>query len=220
MSSTPLQLGAVLYPGFEMLDLFGPLEMFSMLGNEQVQIHTIAEQVGLVPTAIAGDGPLGPKVQADYSFANAPALDMLLIPGGFGTFPALESSVFLDFLRHRAAQAQIVASVCTGSALLAKAGLLDGLRATSNKQFFDLSVAQSDAVTWVEAARWVEAGKFFTSSGVSAGMDMSIAIITKLFGEQAAASVLAGAEYTWHQDSTSDPFVSHLNEALNNAPTA
>jgi putative intracellular protease/amidase len=219
MSNTPLQLGAVLYPGFEMLDLFGPLEMFSMLGNEQVNIHTIAEQVGLVPTAIAGDGPLGPKVQADFSFADAPALDMLLLPGGFGTFPALENPLLLDFLRDRSAQAKIVASVCTGSALLAKAGLLDGLQATSNKQFFDLSVAQSDAVIWVEAARWVEAGKFFTSSGVSAGMDMSIAIITKLFGEQAAAGVLAGAEYTWHQDSTVDPFVSHLNEALKNAPT-
>jgi len=201
-----------------MLDLFGPLEMFSMLGNEQVQIRTVAEEVGLVPTAIAADGPLGPKVQADYSFSNAPALDILLLPGGFGTFPALESTAMLDFLRDRAASAQAVASVCTGSALLAKAGLLDGLEATSNKQFFALSVAQSDAVSWVEAARWVEAGKFFTSSGVSAGMDMSIAIINKFFGEQAAQSVLTGAEYTWHQDSTSDPFVKHLNEALQDAP--
>lgn len=217
MSDTPFQLGAILYPEFEMLDLFGPLEMFSMLGHKQVNIHTIAEQAELVPTAFAGDGPFGPKVQADYSFANAPKLDMLLLPGGMGTFPALENASLLNFLNERAAEATVVASVCTGSAILAKAGLLDGLRATSNKQFFNLSVEQSNAVDWVEEARWVEAGKFYTSSGVSAGMDMSIAIITKLFGAEAAASVMASAEYTWHEDSTTDPFIKHLNEALGGA---
>jgi transcriptional regulator GlxA family with amidase domain len=211
MSNTPLSIGAILYPGFEMLDLFGPLEMFSMLGRDAMQIHMIAERAGPVGAAVAADVGIGPKALAEYAFDGAPALDVLLIPGGFGTVPALESESLMKFLQHRAKDARIVASVCTGSALLARAGLLDGRRATSNKQFFALSTVQSDKVEWVERARWVEDGKFFTSSGVSAGMDMTLAIIGQLFGDQTAETVATATEYTWHRDPDNDPFASELN---------
>lgn len=214
MTNAPFRLGALLYPGFEMLDLFGPLEMFSMLGSQAVTIHTVAERPGPVAAALGPEVGAGPKVVADYGFADAPALDGLLVPGGFGTVPELANDALLKFIRERAATARVVASVCTGSALLAKAGVLDGRRATSNKQFFELARSQSDRVAWAERARWVEDGPFFTSSGVSAGTDMSLAIIEGLFGTEAAETVMKAAEYTWHRDADDDPFASELNSLV------
>lgn len=211
---TPLQVGGLLYPGFEMLDLFGPLEMFSLLGSERVAIHTVATNPAPVAAAMGSGAPSGPKVVADYTFDSAPRLDLLIIPGGFGTFPALEDASLLEYLRGLAKSGTILASVCTGSALLAKAGLLDGKQATSNKQYFDLVRAQGAQVNWVAAARWVDAGQFVTSSGVSAGMDMALALIARLFDETTADTVATGAEYTRHRDADTDPFITHLNAAL------
>jgi len=210
--SQPLTVGAVLYPGFEMLDLFGPLEMYSMLGAEAVKIVTVAEQAAPVSAAVSMAIDAGPQVVAETDFHNAPPLDIILVPGGFGTLPALENSALLEFLSARAKNAQVVSSVCTGSALLAKAGLLDGRRATSNKQLFVLSTQITDQVEWVESARWVEDGKFWTSSGVSAGMDMTLAIVAKLAGEDTAETVSKGTEYSWHRDADTDPFASELNK--------
>ncbi len=211
MSDAPLSLGAVIHPGFEMLDMFGPLEMFSCLGTSRIDIHMIAERKGPVSATIATDGPVGPQVVAEYDFQDAPDLDILLVPGGIGTLTELNNEAILSFLRQRAEAAQVVCSVCTGSALLAKAGVLEGRRATSNKQVFAIATSQPGNVTWVEKARWVEDGKFFTSSGVSAGMDMSLAVISRLFGDEAAETVMKFTEYTWHRDADHDPFVEDLN---------
>ena len=210
----PLDLGAILYPGFEMLDLFGPLEMFSLLEPGLVRIHMVAERPGPVTAALAADISSGPKVIADVGFDDAPPLDIILVPGGFGTLPALESAPLLKFLAVRAPAATVTASVCTGSALLARAGVLDGHRATSNKQVFALVSSQSDKVTWVEEARWVDSGSVITSSGVSAGMDMSLALIQRLFGTEAAREVQSAAEYNWQEEPDNDPFVSDLNKAM------
>ncbi len=212
MSDTPLIVGGLVYPGFEMLDLFGPLEMFSMLGPERARILLVGESSTAVPAAMAMDLTSGPKVLPDQTFGDAPNVDVLLVPGGFGTLPALENDALLGFIRRQSGAARIVASVCTGSVLLARAGVLDGRRATSNKQLFARATTEQAPVTWVENARWVEDGKFFTSSGVSAGMDMALAVIAHLLGEEAAVRTATAAEYTWHRDADSDPFVSHLNE--------
>ncbi len=209
--SKVLNVGGLLYPGFEMLDLFGPLEMFSLLGGSRVRICTIATRAGPVRTAMGADPPSGPEVLAEYGVAQAPDVDVLIVPGGFGTFPALGDEALLDYLRAQAERDTIVASVCTGAALLAKAGLLDGRRATTNKQFFDLVRAQGPTVDWVEAARWVDAGRVVTSSGVSAGMDMALALIARLIDADSAEAVAVAAEYTWNRDSDFDPFVAHLN---------
>jgi putative intracellular protease/amidase len=207
-----LRVGVLLYPGFELLDVYGPLEMFASLGAERVEIHLVAERAGPVAAAIGLEGAAGPKSVADYSIDDAPALDVLLVPGGIGTIPALTNTRLLDFLAVRAKTTAVMASVCSGSALLAKAGVLDGKRATSNKQFFSLASAQSDKVEWVESARWVDDGRVVTSSGVSAGMDMALALIARLVGPEAAEAVAIGTEYTWHRDPTHDPFVAYLNQ--------
>ena len=200
-------LGAVLYEDFELLDLYGPLEMFGSIGAE-LRIVTVAEKTGPVASFQR------PKTVAEFDFASAPKLDLILLPGGFGTIPQLENRAMLDFLRRRAATAEVTMSVCSGSAILAKAGVLDGRRATSNKQFFDLARAQGAAVKWVEQARWVEDGPFATSSGVSAGMDMALAIIARIFGADVAERIAVGTEYTWHRDADVDPFVAHLNQMV------
>lgn len=207
----PRRLGAVLYNDFELLDAYGPLEMFGCLGD-QVEIVVIAEQKG--PVKSSG----GPKTLAEYDFSDAPALDLLLLPGGMGTIPELENPAMLDFLRQRCPETEVTMSVCSGSAILARAGLLDGLPATSNKMFFSLATTQSDAVQWREAARWVDAGRYVTSSGVSAGTDMALAVIERLYGTEAAETVASFTEYQWHRDADDDPFKSLLNQASVNPP--
>lgn len=202
---TSRTLGAILYAGFELLDVYGPLEMFGSVGPE-LRIVTVAQQAGLVAST------QGPKTLAQYGFADCPTLDLILLPGGIGTIPELQNQVMLDFLRRLSASAQVTMSVCSGSAILAKAGLLDGRRATSNKQFFSLATSQSDKVTWIEQARWVEDGNRVTSSGVSAGIDMALAVIARLYGPARAQQIAAWTEYEWHQDANWDPFVKYLNQ--------
>jgi transcriptional regulator GlxA family with amidase domain len=212
-ASRPLSLGVILYPGFELLDVFGPLEMFAAVGRTRLLPYIVAERAGPVPAGTVTDGPAGPQVLAEYGFDDAPQLDVLLVPGGIGTFPELENEKMLAFLRDRSRRARITTSVCTGSALLAKAGVLDGRRATTNKMYFSLGAAQSDKVEWVQAARWVDAGAVVTSSGVSAGIDMALAVIARLFGAEAAEQIAIGTEYTWHRDPSDDPFVQYLDYA-------
>lgn len=200
-------LGAVFYDQFELLDVYGPLEMFAWVGPH-LSIVSVAEEAGPVAPA------KGPVTLADHGFADCPPLDLILVPGGIGTFAALENQRLLDFLRERTKASTLTMSVCTGSALLAKAGVLDGLRATSNKQFFDLAVQQSDKVEWVPEARWVEAGDIVTSSGVSAGMDMALAVIERLFSAADADRICDLTEYQRHTDADHDPFVRCLNDLM------
>lgn len=191
-------VGVVLYPGFEVLDVFGPVEMWGYIPDFNVVF--IAEQAGPVPSA------QGVEVVAPYSFATAPALDILMVPGGFGTMAQLENAALMDYLRKSSAGAEYTTSVCTGSALLARAGLLDGKRATSNKRFFSLAAAQDPDVKWVVAARWVEDGKVFTSSGVSAGTDMALALVARLYGREQAEALASSVEYVWEGKADDDPF--------------
>src|SRR5215470_8283599 len=204
-SHAPRTLGAIFYNGFELLDVYGPLEMFGSVGPE-LRIVTVAQKAGAVTST------QGPKTLAQYGFDDCPALDLILLPGGVGTLPELNNEAILEFLRRRSATAQVTMSVCSGSAILAKAGLLDGRRATSNKQFFSLATAQSEKVKWIEKARWVEDGNMATSSGVSAGIDMALAIIARLYGQERAEQIAAWTEYEWHQDAAWDPFVKYLNQ--------
>jgi transcriptional regulator GlxA family with amidase domain len=118
----------------------------------------------------------------------------------------LENQAIMSFLKERVPSANVTMSVCSGSWILAKAGLLDGHRATSNKAYFKMATEQSDQVEWISEARWVEDGPIFTSSGVSAGMDMSLAVVASLFGEKKATEVAKVTEYVWNRNPNDDPF--------------
>lgn len=191
-------LGVVLYPGFEVLDVFGPVEMWSYVPDFNVIL--VAEQAGPVKSA------QGVSAVADYSFTTAPALDIIMVPGGIGTRMQLLNPVLLDYIRQQHQRTEVTTSVCTGSALLAKAGILRGHKATSNKGAFALAVEQDPDVDWIVKARWVDDGKLLTSSGVSAGTDMALGLVAKLFGKERAQRLARSLEYEWHEDPTVDPF--------------
>lgn len=194
-----LVLGMVVFDGFELLDVFGPLEMFGLI-KDKVEIVMIAQKAGPVKSAA------GPVTIADHGFADAPKLDIVMIPGGMGTRREVNNPAFLDGFKALADATPQVASVCTGSAVLAKTGLLDGVKATSNKMAWKWATSQSAKVVWVPQARWVEDGKYISSSGISAGMDMALGLIAKLFGKDTAQTVANRAEYRWHEDPNDDPF--------------
>ena len=192
-------IGVVLFDEFESLDVFGPIEMFGMVPGS-FEICMVAENSGEIASR------QGPKSIADYDFSSTRQFDILLVPGGPGTRREVDNQVMLDWLQGQSTGAEYVTAVCTGSALLARAGILDGRKATTNKRAYDWATSQSDKVHWIKQARWVEDGKFFTSSGVSAGIDMSLALIARLLGEDAAEQVATWTEYEWHRDPEWDPF--------------
>jgi transcriptional regulator GlxA family with amidase domain len=192
-------IGALVFPKFELLDLYGPLEMFG-LNQDAFKIHVVAETTE--PVAATP----GPKTQPDEAFGDRERYDILLVPGGMGSRLGMENKVLINWLAEQSKRADIVASVCTGSALLAGAGVLDDKRATSNKMAWEWVISQGPKVNWVHKARWVEDGKFFTSSGVSAGTDMSLALIEKLIGTEAMETIAKRAEYVRNADPGNDPF--------------
>lgn len=192
-------LGVLLFPDFELLDVCGPLEMFANLPN-LFGIKLISEHKGLVKSH------QGISVQTDYDLTSAPHFDVILIPGGMGTRSEVHNQTLLNWIKERYQQSEIILSVCTGAALLAKAGVLDNHKATSNKMAFEWVKQQSEKVVWIDKARWVDDGHVITSSGVAAGIDMSLYVIAKLYGMDVAIDVANKTEYIWNQDPTVDPF--------------
>jgi transcriptional regulator GlxA family with amidase domain len=128
-------------------------------------------------------------------------------PGGSGTREKVNDVNFTAFIRNMASESKYILSVCTGSALLARAGILNGKRATSNKRAFKWVVEQGQDVHWVKEARWVNDDKIYTSSGVSAGIDMALGFIGDLFGKEKALEISNGIEYMWNENSEYDPFI-------------
>ena len=195
-------LTALLFDNFETLDLFGPIEMFGSL-PEHYRIQYSSLSGGII------SNKHGVAIQtvaiADLDYKT----DILLVVGGMGTRPLVADTVFLQALVSLAEQAKWVLSVCTGSALLAKAAILDGRRATSNKLSWQWVTAQSDQVDWIAQARWVVDGKFYTSSGVSAGMDMALGFIADRFDVDTARKIATYTEYRWQEDSEIDDFYRH-----------
>ncbi len=192
-------IAVVLFDEFELLDVFGPLEMFGMT-PDSFEICMVAERAGEVASR------QGPKSVVEHEFSDGRQYDILLVPGGKGTRKEVDNLPLLEWIRNQSSGAEYVTSVCTGSAILARAGVLDGVRATTNKRAFAWATSQGDKVNWQKEARWVEDGKFFTSSGVSAGMDMSLALIANVLGQETAEQVATWTEYEWHRDAGWDPF--------------
>jgi transcriptional regulator GlxA family with amidase domain len=195
----PRSIVVVLFDRFELLDVFGPLELFGAL-PDRFEILLLGEKAGPVRSA------QGPIVLADHSYGDAPRPDIVLVPGGIGTRTLVQDRSFSAWLTAWALQAELVTSICTGSGILAAAGLLDGYRATSTKRAFHWARAQGPRVDWIAQARWVEDRDRWTSAGVAAGMDMTLALIARLNSDELATAVADRVEYDWHRDPTWDPF--------------
>lgn len=192
-------VGVVLFQGFELLDVFGPLEVLGA-ARERFEVRMIGPERGELASI------QGPCVVTDAAYRDADAVDIVLVPGGFGNRRLVTDHEFLRWLAAWAQGSEFVTSVCTGSALLAAAGLLDGYRATSNKRFFSFAASQGEHVEWVPSARWVEDRDRWTSSGVAAGIDMTLALVARLHGEQVAEEIADQIEYEWHRNAEWDPF--------------
>lgn len=192
-------MAALVFPGFQTLDYFGPIEMLGGFRDE-IEITTVAKRRDPVPSRH------GQRIMVDSVLSERNDYDLLFIPGGDSALEAAGDEDLMQWIRQTAANAERVMAVCTGSVLLGMTGVLDGRRATTNKLDFTRTVHLAPKVEWVRKARWVEDGKFFTSSGVSAGMDMALAVAANLFGMERALEMAEGCEYAWHSDATWDPF--------------
>jgi transcriptional regulator GlxA family with amidase domain len=194
----PRTLGAVVFPGFQALDLWGPLEVF---GDCAPAVRPLLIGPSLDPLASAQ----GPRIVADFIFERAPRLDLLLIPGG-NVRDVTRDQTVLEWIRARAEDAELVMSVCNGADILAHTGVLSGRKATTNKALFRSISATHPAVNWIPQARWVEDGKYVTSSGISAGIDMAFGVIARMAGPAVADGLAVHIEYQRHQDPSWDPF--------------
>lgn len=193
------RIGTVIFEGYELLDVYGPLELFLM--DERLFEHVmLAEAAGEVKSS---QGPVG---IAEQNIQDCERVDILLIPGGKGTRREISNQHLIAEIGRLSESAEYTCTVCTGSALFAHTGRLDGVRATTNKAAWKWATDQGKKTKWVPEARWVEDGRFFTSSGVSAGMDMALALIEKMYGRDQSLKIARLAEYDWHQDPTWDPF--------------
>lgn len=190
-------INIVLFEGFETLDVFGPVEI---LGHAmEVELNFLSLAGGLIKSRQGTEIVTKAIDISTYS-------GVFFLPGGQGTRSLVDNAEFIDLIKEMADRSQYCLTVCTGSALLAKTGRLNGKRATSNKRAFDWVVSVNTEVDWIGRARWVVDGKYYTSSGVSAGMDMSLGFVRDIFGVEAAREISDRIEYSWHEDKDEDPF--------------
>lgn len=192
-----MKVTAVLFEGFETLDMFGPVEMLGASGEFVIDYYSpkggIVKSFQGVPV---GSRPMDEIVQPE----------VLLLPGGMGVYDMLEDNAFISRIAELSDQAKYVLSVCNGAFIYAKAGVLDGLRATTYKARMDRAEEMFPRVKWERNARWTVDGKFYVSSGVSAGTDMTLGFIADVCGTECAEKTARYAEYVWNADPTNDPF--------------
>ena len=189
----------ILFNDFETLDVFGPIEILGRMPQ-----HFNPEFYSLDGGIITSSQ----KVQiVTKAFSEMHSVScILVIPGWIGTRNLIKDTRFIDALAQFAGKAEFILTVCTGSILFSKTGLLDGKKATSNKRVFAWTGKESPKVQWVKNARWIKDGNIYTSSGVSAGIDMTLGFISDLLGYETAKQQSIEIEYTWNENPESDPF--------------
>lgn len=214
-------VAAVVIERMAPLDLWGPIQAFQVAfavnpddpskpdsSKPLYKVVTLGKTKGPVAT---GSGT-GPAVVVDHSFSDDVDYDIRLVPGGQGTRDLVNDAGFIHALKKACDKADIIATVCTGAGLLAKTGILDDNEATSNKTAWAWVLEQSTQVNWNGAPRWVDLVDgasqtgIITSAGVSAGIDMALALIAKLDGEQVAENASVIMEYSRLKDPTKDEF--------------
>lgn len=192
-----MNINILLFNNFETLDIFGPVEILGQI--EDYQIHYYSESGGVITNAQKLKIVTEPISSADAS-------GILVIPGGMGTRELVNNVSFLNKLKSIAEKSKYCLSICTGSAVLAKCGVLKNKKATSNKQALEWVKSVSDQVNWIEKARWVADEKYYTSSGISAGIDMTLGFVSDRFGKDKAMKIANDIEYIWNDDCTNDIF--------------
>ena len=205
-------VGILIYPDIEVLDFSGPFEVFSTAsrvflceepeGSAPFRLEILAE--ALEPVLARG----GLKILPDASMAQTAQLDVLIVPGG-GVASELSNPSLLEWLRTIHAHTEITASVCTGSFLLAQAGLLEGLMATTHWEDIQKFAERYSAVQVVADQRWIEQGKVVTSAGISAGIDMSLHLVARVESAALAERTARQMDYRWQRDGPESPYERH-----------
>lgn len=193
MAETTRRIGILLFDGVEELDFAGPWEVLAfwtrMAPEDGWEVFTFSHTGAIVHCA------KGLKVTPDHSFETAPAMDVLVFPGGQGTRPMVHDREVLDWVRAQRDRVPLITSVCTGSLVLAAAGLLKDRPATTHWRSLD-ALAELDPTIRVRPdARYVDSGDIVTSSGVSAGTDMALYLVQRLAGDERARWVRRGIQY-------------------------
>jgi len=183
----------LIFDEVEVLDFCGPFEVFAVTRVDDqpaFNVYTVAEKS---PISARNGLSVNPK----YLLDDCPQPDILLVPGGWGTRKEMHNPAIVDWVKGQFAQLELLLSVCTGSLILGKAGLLDGLSATTHHGAFNTLREAAPNSTVCEGTRYVDNGKIVTSGGISAGIDMSFHIVQRLLGEQTAIATAKYMEFDW-----------------------
>lgn len=191
---TPLNV--FLFEGFETIDAMGPVEMLAYAGVYDIRFY------GMIAGVVKSAQGVPVAVEA---VEKADPEGLLLLPGAAPQWLKLPPEFFTR-VKTLAEQAPWVLTVCTGSVLLGRTGLLNGRRATTNKNAVPMALKTLPSVRWQKSARWCVDGKFYTSSGLTAGMDMALGFLADRFGAEKADAVAQYTEYVRSADPTKDPF--------------
>ena len=189
----------LLFDEVEVLDFAGPFEIFSVTGlrggsEKPFNVYTVAEKPG---TISARNNLI---VQPHYTIDNCPPPNLFVIPGGYGSRAAMRNPAILDWVKRQHTQSEFTLSVCTGALVLATAGLLDRLQATTHYGSYDLLAELAPQTTVIRGVRYVDNGKVITSAGVQAGMDMALHVVARLLGDEAARETAHYIEYEWEPE--------------------
>lgn len=177
----------------EVLDFAGPFEVFAVA--DELHDHTVFHTftVALKPGTVRARNGL--KIVPDFTLENCPAPHLIIVPGGAGTRPLLQMPALHEWLRMKSRKAELVISICTGALVLARVGLLDGLRATTHHENLDDLRRLAPEAQVDPAARFTDNGQILTAAGISAGIDCSLHVVGRLLGEAAAAHTADYMEY-------------------------
>ncbi|KAH7392646.1 DJ-1/PfpI family protein [Pyrenochaeta sp. MPI-SDFR-AT-0127] len=252
-TTLPTHFGLLVFPHFQALDVFGPMDVLntlSMLYGDSTTMYLSILSKTLEPVSTAmkgmhGKGDFGESIVPTTTFKNylargekhddddkecedgagghavakrqhhMPApngttetdkgdIEVLIVPGGGGTRQNMTEEI--AFVKELYPKLKYIISVCTGSTILSRSGILDGRKATTNKRAWPWATSTGPNVTWVPTARWVEDGNIFTSSGISAGIDVTYAWVSRVYGDEVAEFLSLSAEYDRETDANHDPY--------------
>lgn len=197
------QVGILVFEDVEVLDFCGPFEVFSATRLDEdkrreepspFNVFLVAEKKE--PVVASG----GLKVLPDYDLRNCPAIDILVVPGGWGTRREMHNARLLEWITDRSRHLEILASVCTGALLLGQAGLLDGRRVTTHWRSLDWMQELFPKTIVEKKLHFVEEGNLITSAGISAGIDMALKVVSRTFGEEVAKATAKHMEYPFPEN--------------------
>jgi transcriptional regulator GlxA family with amidase domain len=216
-ASLPVNFAVVLYPGFQALDIFGPVDALNMLSLDYpINLFILGPTLDPVTTehdnSHIRSSNISQQVVPTHSYDNPPEdIDVLFVPGGFGSLNNQTFYMVSDFIRVIYPKVDYLIAACTGAAIVADAGVLEGKNATGNKASWEWVISHGTNVNWISHARWVADGNIWTTSGVSAGTDGMFAFIADKFGEDEAEYVAVEMEYKRETNSTNDPFADYYH---------